>query len=89
MKGPLISFLILAVATHVAHGILNDRVPPPSGDLHETLPSEEALALLSLTYEPLVADYYWFKAINEFGETEMHTARYPNLLALVERFMGA
>ena len=54
-------------------------------EIHATLPSIEALQHLSLTYKSLVADYYWLKTINEFGDSRRHKYNYPNLIALTRR----
>jgi len=56
--------------------------------LKETLPSEEALGLLSLGYGSLVADYYWMRALYEFGDPTLAEAKYPNLEALTRRVLA-
>ncbi|MBI5511313.1 MAG: hypothetical protein HY903_21340 [Deltaproteobacteria bacterium] len=80
-------FLGAAAITHLTHREL-DRLPrpePPS--LRQTLPSEEAVKLLALGYGALAADYYWLKAVYEFGDPAYTAAGYPNLQALVRRVL--
>jgi len=45
------------------------------------------LSFLSLGYEPLVADYYWLRALSHFGTREMHDVGYPNLVAFIRRVL--
>ncbi|MEK7705274.1 MAG: hypothetical protein AAB426_09970 [Myxococcota bacterium] len=82
------ALVVLVTVTHASHLALEKRRPAGAVDLRETLPSVEALQLLSLSYASLVADYYWLKAISQFGTTEMHTAGYPNLVGLMERVLA-
>ncbi|OGQ89721.1 MAG: hypothetical protein A2289_08830 [Deltaproteobacteria bacterium RIFOXYA12_FULL_58_15] len=72
----------------MAHRRLDALKPQGPTDLRETLPSEQALSLLSLNYGEVVADYYWLRTINEFGDSRKHHARYPNLIALTQRVLG-
>lgn len=72
-------FLLFALAAQILHLGLDKTPLDTPNDLHETLPSQEALKFLSLTYEALVADYYWLKTINEFGDVQKHRYGYPNL----------
>ena len=82
------AFVLAAAAAHAAHLHLDGVDPGGSDDLHQTLPSEEALELISMTYNPVVADYYWLKTVNEFGDLEKHVARYPNLVPLTRRVLA-
>ena len=50
----------------------------------EVLPSNEAIKLISLGYEQVVADYYWLRAISHFGDRRMHAYEYPNLLGFMD-----
>lgn len=54
----------------------------------EVLPSNEAIKLISLGYEQVVADYYWLRAISHFGDRRMHQYEYPNLLGFMELVLG-
>lgn len=79
---------LLALGSYGAHRSMDqvDLEKPPT--LRETLPSEEALHLLSLGFHELVADYYWLRALSEFGDRERAKAGYPNLEALVRRVLS-
>lgn len=59
---------------------------PPT--LEEALPSERSLHFLSLGYKTLVADYYWLRAISNFGDRAMAEAHHPNLIALTRRVLS-
>jgi tetratricopeptide (TPR) repeat protein len=49
------------------------------------LPSSEALALLSLGYKNLAADYFWLRSIYDYGDKRMAREHYPNLWPLLSR----
>jgi hypothetical protein len=51
----------------------------------DVLPSSDALQWLSLGYKNLVADYYWLRCINDYGDKRMVAGHYPNLLPLLTR----
>lgn len=58
---------------------------PRASVVPDVLPSSEALQLLSLSYKNLVADYYWLRCINDYGDKRMAAGHYPNLLPLLTR----
>jgi tetratricopeptide (TPR) repeat protein len=82
------TFVVCAGLAHVSHLRWNDVDSTRAEDLRQTLPSEEALRLMSLTYSSIVADYYWLKTVNEFGDLRKHRAGYPNLIPLTERVLA-
>lgn len=86
--GVLALLVTLATTAHLSHRALEHHPTPGTIDPRETLPSIEALHLLSLNYGSLVADYYWLKAISHFGTSEMHDAGYPNLVGLMQRVLA-
>lgn len=51
----------------------------------DVLPSSQALRLLSLGYKNVVADYYWLRCINDYGDKRMVAGHYPNLWPLLTR----
>lgn len=79
---------VLALASLAAHARLADTPLPSAPTLEEALPSVSVLRAVALGYAPLVADYYWLRALNEFGDRRMVKARYPNLIALVRRVLA-
>jgi tetratricopeptide (TPR) repeat protein len=88
VRGYVIILLVAGAITHGAERYLDTLGISTTSRLRETLPSEEALQLLSLTYKPLVADYYWLRSLNEFGNTRLQHAGLPNLEALVRRVIA-
>jgi hypothetical protein len=80
---------VAAWLTHTAHLALDrDVTPGADAAASETFPSVPALRLMSLGQESLVADYYWLRALNHFGDSRMHPLGYPKLPALVERVLA-
>lgn len=79
--------VVTATLAHVMHERLDRLGVSHPKELHDVLPSKEALGLMSLTYDSLVADYYWLRTINEFGDIRKHRAKYPNLIALTQRVL--
>jgi hypothetical protein len=88
MKSYAIILVGVGLAAHVVHRRLDKIELPVPPTLKATLPSEEALGLLSLGYKSLAADYYWLRAIYEFGDPRLARAKYPNLVALTERVLA-
>lgn len=78
----------LASLAHVSHRALDAAPPPQSTDPRQAYPAVSALKIMSLSYDSLVADYYWLQAIYHFGDKRMHRHNYPNLLALVQRVVA-
>lgn len=76
------------LATHAAHRAVDAVELPVSKDLMETLPSKEALGFMSMGYTNLVADYYWLRAVSNFGSKRMHRHGFPNLPGLIERALN-
>lgn len=58
---------------------------PRASVVPDVLPSSEALQLLSLGYKNIVADYFWLRCINDYGDKRMVAGHYPNLLPLLTR----
>lgn len=77
-----------AASCHLAHLRLQGTPLPQSSEVKETLPSADALRLISLGYPQLTADYYWLRAISHFGDGRMHKAHYPNLEPLLRRVVA-
>lgn len=77
--------VVSALAAHLSHRALDTIELPTPDDPHETLPSIEALRLMSLGYGELLADYYWLRAISHYGDKKMHGHLYPNLEPLIRR----
>ncbi len=88
MKHFLPMLVILAALTHTVHRpfVATSLTTPLS--LRETLPSAEALKLIGLSYRSLLADYYWLRALGEFGGRETAAQKYPNLEALTRRVLA-
>jgi len=78
----------LAVTSVAAHRALEASPLPQVTTLEEALPSIPVLRVAALGYAPLVADYYWLRSLNEFGQNRMVRARYPNLIALMSRVLA-
>jgi tetratricopeptide (TPR) repeat protein len=68
-----------------SHRRLRDAAHQLPSSLIETLPSLRALDLLSLGYQNLLADYYWVRSLDEFGDSALHEHHYPNLAPYLER----
>jgi hypothetical protein len=88
MRAGVVAAAVLAAASHLAHERLAATPLPGAPTLEEALPSVPVLRVVALGYAPLVADYYWLRALNEFGDLRMQKARYPNLVALVRRVLA-
>ena len=88
MKGYALLLAVAAAGAHLVHRGLDRLEVAHPLSLKETLPSEEALQLLSLGYKSAAADYYWLRAIYEFGDPTLSRAKYPNLVALTERVLA-
>ena len=88
MKAYAAIFLAAALGVLVLHRGMDRLDIPRPATLKETLPSEEAVKLLSLGYKSLAADYYWLRALNEFGDSAHTRAKYPNLEALMRRVLA-
>jgi tetratricopeptide (TPR) repeat protein len=85
MRGLIATLVLFGLTSHLARAEL-DRVPlPRAPSLEAALPSLRALDIVALGYRSLTADYYFLKALDEFGNTGMHEARFPNLIAFVRR----
>lgn len=80
-------FAVTAMLAHLAHQYLDILDSGRSTDPHETLPSAEALQLMALTYDEVVADYYWLRTVSEFGDVQKHVVRYPNVVPMTERVL--
>ena len=76
--------LFLGVVLSQAHMRLDDTGRKDTAFDKEVLPSNEAIRLISLGYEQVVADYYWLRAISHFGDRRMHAYEYPNLLGFMD-----
>ena len=87
MRPFIISFIISASCMHLTHLSMFDRIPAPENPLKETLPSIDAIRLISLNYETIAADYYWLRALSHFGTRESHDLGYPTLIPLLERVL--
>jgi len=74
--------LILCVGVQLTHLKLDQSHIQDTTPRAEALPSEEALGLLSLTYSNVVGDYYWLRAIYDFGTDAQHNEGFPNLSQL-------
>lgn len=84
----LVWILCAAGLMQLTHRRLRDVPMPQSHQLLETLPSTQALHFLSMGYKSLVADYYWLRAINEYGDILKHDYHYPNVAPLMERCLS-
>jgi len=80
--------IVAALAVHASHVQWLKTILPAPRTLQETLPSTEALRFLSLSYRSLAADYYWLRAIGDFGTPEMHPHNYPNLEPFLQRVLA-
>ena len=88
MKKVLIALLACGSGSVGAHRIALSIPRPIPQSLEETLPSENALRLTSLSYATVVADYYWLRALSHFGDSAAHGAQYPNLAPFVRRIVS-
>jgi tetratricopeptide (TPR) repeat protein len=77
--------LVLVLGAHLAHQRLEANPPPTPPSLEQALPSARALDFIAAGYRSLAADYYFLRALDEFGDNHKQRARYPNLIALVRR----
>jgi hypothetical protein len=77
----------LAGVTHAALDRAQADAPLPA-DVREVFPSITTLRLVSLGYESLVADYYWLRALNYYGDRRNHERNYPSLPALLDRVLA-
>jgi hypothetical protein len=80
--------LALGGLTHAGHHLLDAQRLVPPNVVRDTLPSPEALRLLSLGHRSLVADYYWLRALSHFGDETKHTLVYPDLVPLISRVLA-
>ena len=87
MRPFIISFVISASCMHLTHLSMFDRIPAPEIPLKETLPSIDAIRLISLNYETIAADYYWLRTLSHFGTGDNHNRGYPALVPLLERVL--
>lgn len=85
MKRVLLIAALFAAGAHNLQKWADTHPLPTPATLEQTLPSPDALRLLSLGFHSLVADIYWLRALSHFGSKRVHAAGYPNLQALIER----
>lgn len=80
--------LIAAIATHLLHRRLDEIVLlEPSVEL-ETLPSIQSLKIVGLTYESVIADYYWLRALEHFGTSTYGAKGFPLLEPMLQRTLA-
>lgn len=80
--------LLTAALAHVGQRGLDATPVPQPASIKEAMPSLAALNTMSLSYKSLVADYYWLRSLNHFGDSRMRKYNYPNIIPLVERIVA-
>jgi len=87
MRVFLFTFILAASCMHLSHLSLVANLPDTQKVSRSALPSIDAIRLISLNYENIAADYYWFRALSHFGIRENHAFGYPNLRPFLERIL--
>lgn len=89
LADPLIAAALagLVALTHAVHVGLDSAPLPQPTRLEETLPSPGATRFLALGQHALVADYYYLRSLDHFGDVQFHRAHYPNLEPFLSRVL--
>ncbi len=84
----LILLTFAAQRTLVDACLLRQKVLNTSTHPNEILPNVRTLRRMALGYPQVLADYYWMRALEHFGETKQHALLYPMLEPLLRRVIA-